>query len=628
MSMNDHKAKIGRNAPCPCGSGKKYKHCCQGKPLSDSATTAPILDSAQDAPSLRPNPHQLPDQFPDQLPDQRPDQTASAWPDDAALTGQAEDLIAMVVRWRAKPSQELRWSAEVQHRLQNSHVLAFPLLRLLLTRYAPDGRQVPLPPEYGACLSLFEEALTQIRFSVERSRPAAIAMAEALQTEIAERGFRPEVQVGVQQDLVLALQTAKLPLHPRIREQAAAVADHYGRFRAGKGAPELDDLLARLIKETKPADAFDLLEPILAQMALIPAGGQMMLATGLLTSSQPLCHELAVLMLLHPDTELRIALPELYLSPECLRNLTGTGLRRLIGLRNWLPDAERPAIDALIRAARAAGTETKPLPPTELLGVLASPFDGAGSQAAWASIKSRKRYRVEGLLVKQSIGIREAFSHAEMRKHEHDGLLRQLTDAAGALPVDAPYLRRAIGHFLAVGLEQGTPAPPQLLASNERVGGSWWLPERVEPDAEIERLEPAFRADMDPELEPEILRMSGDWPSTLAFASSWFEDDVRVDNLLRDRIGNPDRWLASMSKAASLIMDQILEPKRGLWTERLLWMALMCKACRHSRPPLPWPVFLVLAKALQQGTALARIPLMRAVAERSVHSALQRSLRR
>jgi preprotein translocase subunit SecA len=23
--------KVGRNAPCPCGSGKKYKHC-HGKP--------------------------------------------------------------------------------------------------------------------------------------------------------------------------------------------------------------------------------------------------------------------------------------------------------------------------------------------------------------------------------------------------------------------------------------------------------------------------------------------------------------------------------------------------------------------------------------------------------------------
>ncbi len=24
--------KVGRNDPCPCGSGKKYKHCCLGKP--------------------------------------------------------------------------------------------------------------------------------------------------------------------------------------------------------------------------------------------------------------------------------------------------------------------------------------------------------------------------------------------------------------------------------------------------------------------------------------------------------------------------------------------------------------------------------------------------------------------
>jgi len=24
----EFKAKVGRNDPCPCGSGKKYKHCC------------------------------------------------------------------------------------------------------------------------------------------------------------------------------------------------------------------------------------------------------------------------------------------------------------------------------------------------------------------------------------------------------------------------------------------------------------------------------------------------------------------------------------------------------------------------------------------------------------------------
>ena len=26
--------KLGRNAPCPCGSGKKYKNCCWGKSFS------------------------------------------------------------------------------------------------------------------------------------------------------------------------------------------------------------------------------------------------------------------------------------------------------------------------------------------------------------------------------------------------------------------------------------------------------------------------------------------------------------------------------------------------------------------------------------------------------------------
>jgi hypothetical protein len=33
-----NKMKIGRNAPCPCGSGKKYKNCCLGKQSTPSQT--------------------------------------------------------------------------------------------------------------------------------------------------------------------------------------------------------------------------------------------------------------------------------------------------------------------------------------------------------------------------------------------------------------------------------------------------------------------------------------------------------------------------------------------------------------------------------------------------------------
>jgi tetratricopeptide (TPR) repeat protein len=42
-------AKIGRNAPCPCGSGKKYKKCClplqdTSRSQQDGAMVYPIAD--------------------------------------------------------------------------------------------------------------------------------------------------------------------------------------------------------------------------------------------------------------------------------------------------------------------------------------------------------------------------------------------------------------------------------------------------------------------------------------------------------------------------------------------------------------------------------------------------------
>ena len=38
-------AEVGRNAPCPCGSGKKYKQCCLGSggPQSKKRLVIPIV---------------------------------------------------------------------------------------------------------------------------------------------------------------------------------------------------------------------------------------------------------------------------------------------------------------------------------------------------------------------------------------------------------------------------------------------------------------------------------------------------------------------------------------------------------------------------------------------------------
>ena len=35
VDFNAYRPKVGRNAPCPCGSGKKYKKCCLDKDLNN-----------------------------------------------------------------------------------------------------------------------------------------------------------------------------------------------------------------------------------------------------------------------------------------------------------------------------------------------------------------------------------------------------------------------------------------------------------------------------------------------------------------------------------------------------------------------------------------------------------------
>jgi hypothetical protein len=123
-----------------------------------------------------------------------------------------------------------------------------------------------------------------------------------------------------------------------------------------------------------------------------------------------------------------------------------------------------------------------------------------------------------------------------------------------------------------------------------------------------------------------VLTNAGTWPKARNFAASWFEDDARIEALLHERLGGPQRWLERLPRAASAVLDGLLEQKRDIWMERLLWMALWSAAC-PARPPVPWQDFLAIAMVLQQGMALAQIPLMQAVAERSVQSAWRRSSR-
>ena len=592
--------KVGRNDPCPCGSGKKFKQCCLSNPAPKSLGTAtPVASTVGRDPLPAPT-------------------------DPRALADAARQLIAAVLAWRRNPRHQTPWDPDVQRALETNHELAPTLLRLLLNDYAPDGRQQTPTADYGACLALLDESLTQVRYSVERERPWAIALAEQIQQDIAQWAFKPEVDVRVQQDLIAALHESKLELHPCIRDQAASLGAYYARFSGSKGVGDLDGLLERLAQDTATTDPFEMLEPLLAQMAVMPAEGQAMMAIGMMASKQPLMNELGVLLLLHPDAAVRTQLPEAYRLTPGVRRIGPLGLRRLIGLRNWLPAPERPAVDALIKAVRLAGVASAPLPPERLLSVYASSFDGSGAQAVWTFAKDKRRYRITALLVKQGVGIREVWGEGGLAKREMDAKIKEMNRAGGAVPVTGDYLERLAAHFIAVGLDQQTPPPAQLLGLNELAGGDYWKPESLVPATAIADLAATDPDAFNPERVRQVLAQARAWPGSYDFAVSWFEDDAHIDDLLRREVGPPAHWLRRLPDAATAIVDRLLEARRGRWAERLLWMALWADACA-GRAPVAWQDFLIVAQALEQGTSLKQIPLMQAIAERSVQSAAGRA---
>ena len=537
----------------------------------------------------------------------------------------ARQLIEAVLAWRANPRREQPWDPAVQRALETDHDLAPALLRLLLSDHAPDGRAQQTPTAgYGVCLALLGEALTRIRYAVERQRPWAADMAEQVQQDIAQLAFKPEVDVRVQQDLIATLHEAKLPLHPCIRDQAAELSAYYARFQGARGPADLDTLLERLARETATDDPFALLEALLAQMTVMPAEAQVMMATGMMASRQPQLNELGLLLLLHPEAPVRTQLPDAYRQTGAAGRVGALGLRRLIGLRNWLPADERPAVDALIREVRLAGVAPAPLAPVQALRVYASAFDGSGAQAVWTFVKEKRHYRITAVLVKQGVGIREVWGEGGFTKREMDDRIRQMTGNGAAVPVAGDYVPPLVAHFIAVGLDRLTPPPAQLLALNELAGGDYWKPQPLPPADAMADLAATDPGAFTPKRVQQVLAQSRDWPERHAFAASWFEDDARIDDLLRSRVGPPADWIAQLPAAAAAVVEQVLEERRGPWAERLLWMARWAQATQ-GRTPVTWQEFLIVAQELVQGRTLAQVPLMQTIAVRSVQSAWRRA---
>lgn len=578
-----NKKNIGRNDPCPCGSGKKYKKCC-----------LLALHSTNRNANLSP--------------------TQSTVSDSLDIVNWMQQVIQK--QKNISDNQDLFAFLHISLR-NNVHLISL-LIDHLLSQYSPDGRSQHIPDDFEQFMEVFCDTLYELRVLVEREHPWAIDIMNEFQLDATERVFITPVDIRIQHRLKIAIYDAGITVQQKLQEKVDNVNEYYEKFTANKEI-NLDFILNDQGKKVK--DPFELIEPVMTQLNMLPIYKQLMSIIGLLKSGKKLLGELAVIMFLCPDSKVR---RKLYLSlPELLdfNTISSVSLRRMIGFRNWLPENERPALDNLIHLTRTAKVDCAPLLQSERCKAYASPFDGSGAQGFKLIFNQKNKNRLNHVLVKQQLGIKDAWINNNASNKYIKVSIDEMAEAALLTRVDSAYFKRAISHFIQVGLEQNRVPLPALLQTAE-LSGEYWKPKNISISDEIESMEAITPDTLNQNTISRVLESCGDWPIYQPFASSWLEDNASVEAILL-AIAPSNQWHEKMATLSMKILDKIIEPKRFIWAERLMLMAIWAKNT-STKDKFLFQSHMINARALQQGTPLEEIPLMVSVAARTILSAKKR----
>jgi hypothetical protein len=118
-------AKIGRNEPCPCGSGKKYKRCCQALVVQTPPPTAARRDDHEPYGELCPCCFERMDELADRVTDDlvagrldRAEALCQKLIADFPTQAEGLDLLSMILQERgehARALDVLRRASDIAH---------------------------------------------------------------------------------------------------------------------------------------------------------------------------------------------------------------------------------------------------------------------------------------------------------------------------------------------------------------------------------------------------------------------------------------------------------------------------------------------------------------------------------
>jgi hypothetical protein len=543
------------------------------------------------------------------------DSESSAIGDDPAAppppTARDRDRVTAIAKRLARlPVPEL--GAEDRSWLEQT-----PQVLPVITDAAIAAASVPGPRRDDDLVTAYMEMLSLhlefVRYRLDRGWDWAARMLDDYQQTLIALGDSDTLPRDDWFLMASALTEARVPISDEVQTALA----NAGFSAEDIGPPEemqamlrgfLDELVDML------SSPFEVIETLKGSSALMPATLRGFLATELALSPHQMLRDAVPLMLLDPDSAVRrdaSGALEQVAHPD---TLSTDALRRTIAIRNWIPPADRPGVDSMVRKARVAGVEigSWPLAPADI-EYHATMIDGSGAQSILAVSRTGRTGLFGGLLLRHGTGVVDAWADTELPRSKVTRLMKEAKLVF--TQVDKGFVDAMIQHAIGTNVALGTVPAEALLQVAEAAGGSEWKERRLDLVAEAQRLfEDLKSADRTPDGIHALNARGLDWMSKDHLIASWFEDGPDVSKTL-SRLPKADR-----PGMTGLVLKEILPARREAWAERFLLMAMWSQASAEAKYRNRVRELIVVAHTLLSDAPMESIPAMGMIALQTVRA--------
>jgi hypothetical protein len=454
---------------------------------------------------------------------------------------------------------------------------------------------------------LFSQSLEALRFDIESGYRTASALADCARNRLVTASKARAVGASALLFLIQCFGSAKLDPGQDLRRIVEHLLEEVGNTNADNFNPadaDLSRLVADLVKQTD-GDPFALHSVLGESLDGMPDDYRGVMATTFLFFGEPSAAEASIGWLLDPVAAVRQALASALEDAARKGKVTPTMLRRMIAMRNWLPQDHRAALDASIATARRKGVQPAQWDDVELRQLVCTGVDGSGAIGVLAHCHNKRKNVLGSLVLKLGIGVRDAWAQEGVKTREIEQAFFE-TSLMDQFSLSTEFIRIAAGHFLALGHRTGSMPPFGLLQFLEAVGLSSAQPELMSATSLLEMIrdEHAVAANQ----FERLLAGGSDLADEYAFLNSWFEVGDEVDAALT---GSRN----TRKKREALILERVVEPRREWWAQSAAWTAYILNLAGNDER---WQEFYAAALAMVQGRPLREIPLLKLVAEQTV----------